>query len=94
MSSSSSSILPVNTPENITLHGWTATPRGADTIFKGRPYLHEPGPLLVKDIKFPSNDLLVSKVQVYAQDKLPAQTYNHSMRVFYFGTFSFFHTVA
>ncbi|KAM7189614.1 hypothetical protein V8F33_009982 [Rhypophila sp. PSN 637] len=72
-----------NTPENIALHGWTATPRGADTILKSRPYLHEPGPLLVKDIKFPSDDPIVAKVQAYAREKLPRQTYHHSMRVFY-----------
>ena len=74
-----------STPENIALHGWTATPRDPNAIFKSRPYLHAPGPLLVKDIPFPSDDPIVAHVQAYAKEKLSPQTYNHSMRVFYFG---------
>ncbi|KAK4240512.1 hypothetical protein C8A03DRAFT_41934 [Achaetomium macrosporum] len=67
-------------------HGWTAVPVDADAIFKGKPYLHEPSALLVDDIHFPSDDPIVAKVQQYAKEQLPAQTYNHSMRVFYFAT--------
>ncbi|KAK0629703.1 urea hydro-lyase cyanamide [Bombardia bombarda] len=74
------------TTDTVTLHGWTAVPRDADAILQGKLYLHKPGSLLVKDIVFPSDDPLVVKVQQYAKEKLPAQTYNHSMRVYYFAT--------
>ncbi|KAK4126505.1 cyanamide hydratase [Parathielavia appendiculata] len=67
-------------------HGWTAVRVDADAIFKGKPYLYEPGPLLVKDIHFPSDDPIVAKAQAYAKDNLPVQTYNHSMRVYYFAS--------
>ncbi|KAK3318952.1 hypothetical protein B0H66DRAFT_253790 [Apodospora peruviana] len=70
----------------VALHGWTPVPRDANAILKSRPYLHKPTPLLVRDIKFPSDDPLVAKVQAYAKEKLSPQTYNHSMRVFYFAT--------
>lgn len=65
-------------------HGWTAVPRDAAVILNSKPYIHEPKPLLVKDIKFPSDDPLVVKTQQYAKEKLLSQTYNHSMRVYYF----------
>jgi len=64
-------------------HGWAAVPVDPEAIFKGRPYLHKPSPVLVKDIPFPSDDPIVSKVQKYAKEKLAWQAYNHSMRVFY-----------
>ncbi|KAK3389644.1 hypothetical protein B0H63DRAFT_507184 [Podospora didyma] len=80
MSSSSSKNDPV------ALHGWTAVPVDAAAILQDRPYLHEPRPLLVADIKFPSDDPIVARVQQYAKEKLPPQTYNHSMRVFYWAT--------
>ncbi|KAL2127763.1 hypothetical protein VTI74DRAFT_10215 [Chaetomium olivicolor] len=66
-------------------HGWTAVPANADAIFNGRPYLHKPTPVLAKDIKFPSDNAVVAKVQQYAKEHLQPQTFNHSMRVFYWG---------
>jgi cyanamide hydratase len=75
------------TRDPIAEHGWTAVPVDPDAIFKGKPYLHKPSPFLVKDIHFPSDDPIVAKAQAYAEEHLPRQTYNHSMRVFYFGTF-------
>ncbi|KAK3938249.1 hypothetical protein QBC46DRAFT_441276 [Diplogelasinospora grovesii] len=68
----------------VALHGWTAVARDADLIFKRQPYLHKPRPLSVSDIAFPSDDPIVEKVQAYAKEKLPPQTYNHSIRVYYF----------
>jgi cyanamide hydratase len=72
----------------IAKHGWTAVPVDAEAIFKGKPYLHKPTALSVEDIHFPSDDPIVAKVQQYAQEQLPRQTYNHSMRAFYFGMYS------
>jgi cyanamide hydratase len=69
--------------DTVATHGWTAVPSDSNAILKGRPYIHKPEPLLVKDMTFPSEDV-VTKVQQYAKEKLAPQTYNHSMRVFYF----------
>ena len=77
--------MPPTTDDPIAEHGWTAVPLDAEAIFQGKPYLHKPTPLLVKDMHFPSDDPLVAKAQQYAKEQLPPQTYNHSMRVFYFG---------
>lgn len=66
-------------------HGWTAVPLDPEAIFKCKPYLYEPAPILVKDIDFPSDDPIVTRAQQYAKQHLPQQTYNHSMRVFYWG---------
>ncbi len=60
-------------------------PVDANAIFLGKPFLNKPQPLLVNDIKFPSDDSIVAKVHQYAKEKLPGKTFNHSMRVFYFG---------
>lgn len=73
------------TGDPIAEHGWTPVPVDAEAIFKGRPYLNRPIPILAKDIHFPSDDVIVAKVQAYAKEHLPPQTYNHSMRVFYWG---------
>ena len=74
-----------STVDNVALQGWTAVVRDPKVLLSGKPHINEPSPVLVKDIAFPSDDDLVVKVQEYARDKLPSQTYNHSMRVFYFG---------
>ncbi len=72
--------------DTVALHGWTAVPADAEALLQGKPYLNEPRSIPVKDIKFPSHDPLVARVQQYAQEKLPTPTYNHSMRVYYWGT--------
>lgn len=71
--------------DTVALHGWTAVPRDAKVILAGKPYIHKPESLLVKDIPFPSDDHIVAKVQEHALEKLSLQTYNHSMRVYYIG---------
>ncbi|KAK4153025.1 hypothetical protein C8A00DRAFT_44029 [Chaetomidium leptoderma] len=75
-----------STNDHIAEHGWTAVPVDAEAIFKGKPYLHKPTPVLAKDIHFPSDDPIVAKAQQYAKEHLPEQTYNHTMRVFYWAT--------
>lgn len=71
--------------DTVGLHGWTAVPVDADAIFEGKPYLNEPTPVSLSDIAWPSDDPIVAKVQEYAKEKLPIETYNHSMRVFHWG---------
>jgi len=73
----------MSSPDSVALHGWTAVPRDAKAILAGKPYINKPASLLVKDIPFPT-DPLVAKVREYAQNKLSPQTFNHSMRVYYF----------
>ncbi|KAH8911140.1 cyanamide hydratase [Coniochaeta sp. PMI_546] len=70
--------------DTVALHGWTAVPRDAKVLLTGKPYINKPESLLVKDIKFPSEDPIVAKIREYAQEKLSPQTFNHSMRVYYF----------
>lgn len=72
--------------KDIAQNGWTALPLDPSKLFGGKPFRNAPGPLLVSDIKFPEDDPIVAKVRSYAKEKLPVQTYNHSMRVFYYTT--------
>ncbi len=78
----------MSTDKTTAAYGWTSVPRDPKLILSGNEYLHEPRSLFVQDIPFPSDDELVVKVQKYAQEKLTGQTYNHSMRVYYFGELS------
>lgn len=77
---------PSTSDDPVAVHGWIAVPTDANVVLGGNDYIHEPEPLLVRDIKFPSDDPLVARVQEYAHEKLAPQTFNHSMRVYYFGT--------
>ncbi|KAF3811618.1 Cyanamide hydratase [Colletotrichum gloeosporioides] len=70
---------------DIEANGWTAVPVDAGKIFGDKPFLHEPAPISVQDIQFPSDDPVVAKTLTYAKERLHAQTFNHSMRVFYYG---------
>ena len=67
----------------ITLHGWTALPRDPATLLKGKQN-PSPKPLTVDDIELPSTHL-AKEVLEYAKRELNEQTFNHSMRVFYYG---------
>jgi len=72
--------------DSTALHGWTPVPRDAKVLLSGKSFIHPPKSLLVENIRFPSDDALVVRVQEYAREKLRPQTYNHSMRVYYFAT--------
>lgn len=65
-------------------NGWTSVPLDPSKLFGGEPFKNAPGPILAADIKFPDDDPIVAKVRSYAKEKLPIETFNHSMRVFYF----------
>ena len=73
-------------PGEIAQNGWHAVPLDPSTIFKGKPYINKPGPLLVADMRFPDEDPVVAKVRDYAREKLPQKTFEHSMRVYYYST--------
>ncbi|MCJ1402211.1 hypothetical protein MMC11_005431 [Xylographa trunciseda] len=66
-------------------HGFTAVPRDVDDkILKGAKNMEDPVPLSTNDIDFPA-EFLVQKIQEYAKAHLNEQTFNHSMRVYYYG---------
>ena len=65
-------------------HGWTAVPRSLDILVKGRKNPKASTPLTIDDISLPNSDL-VQHIMKYTKDHLPAETFNHSMRVFYYG---------
>ncbi|TFB01526.1 Cyanamide hydratase [Trichoderma ghanense] len=72
--------------DEIKQNGWTSVPLDPSKLFGSQPFQNRPGPLLVADIKFPDDDPIVVKVKSYAKERLPIQTFNHSMRVFYFSS--------
>lgn len=68
------------------LHGWTAVPRDPVVLFKNYEK-SEPKPLVVNDILLPDSSL-ARKVLAYAEKELSEETFNHSMRVYYYGMLS------
>ncbi|KAF0330222.1 hypothetical protein GQ607_002552 [Colletotrichum asianum] len=47
---------------DIEANGWTAVPVDAGKIFGDKPFLHEPAPISVQDIQFPSDDPVVAEI--------------------------------
>ncbi|KAF9774233.1 hypothetical protein IL306_007803 [Fusarium sp. DS 682] len=70
----------------VSINGWSAVPVDAGKIFKDGPYINEPEYIDIQSIQFPTYDSVVRQTQQHAKDKLPEQTYNHSMRVYYWST--------
>ncbi|PHH90126.1 hypothetical protein CDD83_4443 [Cordyceps sp. RAO-2017] len=73
-------------PGEVGQNGWHAVPVDPGKMFGEKPYLNKPAPMLVADIKFPHDAPVVANVYAYTKEKLPRQTFNHSMRVYYFAT--------
>ncbi|KAJ5087989.1 cyanamide hydratase [Penicillium angulare] len=71
--------------EEIAANGWTSTPANAGAIFGDQPFINKPEPLAIKDIEFPFDDSTVAKTLKYAKEELHPGTFNHSMRVFFYG---------
>ena len=67
-------------------NGWTAMPANAGTIFGDRPFINQPTPLPLDEIKFPFDEPSVTKTLEYAKKTLHRETLNHSMRVYFYGT--------
>ncbi|CAI7573225.1 unnamed protein product [Penicillium pancosmium] len=66
-------------------NGWTSVPANAGAIFGSKPFINQPGPLSLEDIKFPFDEPSVAKTLVYAKKTLHPETFNHSMRVYFYG---------
>lgn len=74
--------------QDVAANGWTSMPANAGAIFSDRPFINKPDELLLSDIKFPSDDPVVSKTSKYAKEVLHPETFNHSMRVYFYGMFA------
>ncbi|KUJ20266.1 cyanamide hydratase [Mollisia scopiformis] len=70
---------------SIEKYGWTAVPRKVSTLLsQSESSSNQPKSLSTSTIPLPDSPL-VKAVQEYAKAELPTETYNHSMRVFYYG---------
>jgi len=67
----------------ITTHGWTAIPR--DTSALNGKNAGAPKRVIVNDIALPKTPLAKAVLE-YARAELREETFNHSMRVYYYGT--------
>jgi cyanamide hydratase len=65
-------------------YGFTAVPRSLDKLIAGRSTGATSKAVTVDGIELP-NTPLAKSIQAYAKEHLPRQTYNHSMRVYYYG---------
>ena len=65
-------------------YGWTAMPRKVETLLASRTDVKPPTPVKVNDINLPDSPL-VKAVHAYAKKELAPETFNHSMRVYYYG---------
>jgi cyanamide hydratase len=69
--------------QELTANGWTAVPR---SFLKGLFDVDQnsPAKISVDDVKLPKSDLVTATYE-YARKELPEKTFNHSMRVYYYG---------
>lgn len=70
----------------ITTHGWTARPRDVSILLTGKKNIKSPEPVKVENISLPDTQL-AKAVMEYAKQELREETFNHSMRVFYYGRY-------
>lgn len=67
-------------------YGWTAVPRKVSTLLAQSPTASSPAkPVLASTIELPRSPL-VKTVHQYTKEKLAVETFNHSMRVYYYGS--------
>jgi cyanamide hydratase len=67
----------------IKAYGWTAQVRDPALFLQGKN-VKKPVPQTVESTKLPDTPLAKAIIE-YAKRELPVQTFNHSMRVFYYG---------
>lgn len=72
-------------PSTLETYGWTAQPRSVSTFLGDKEDLQAPVPQTVDSISLPSTPL-AKAVLDYAKQELKEETFNHSMRVYYYGT--------
>ncbi|TFK49760.1 cyanamide hydratase [Heliocybe sulcata] len=73
----------------VTFYGFTPVPRDPEVLFKDHPTATGPSPkqdpFTIKDIPLPDSPL-VREVKSFVQKELDEQTFNHSNRVYIYGT--------
>lgn len=62
-------------------------PRKVETLLASRTNTYVPAPVRVKEVTLPGSQL-ASTVLEYAKKELAVETFNHSMRVYYYGMHS------
>jgi hypothetical protein len=70
----------------IKAYGWTAMPRKVETLLATRTDATPPTPVNVNDVPLPESPL-AKAIHEYAKKELAPETFNHSMRVYYYGTY-------
>ncbi|KAF7597022.1 hypothetical protein BBP40_011388 [Aspergillus hancockii] len=71
--------------DEVEVNGWTSVPANAGAIFGDKSFINAVEALSIDEIKFPINDPVVERTVGYAKTVLPLETFNHSMRVYYYG---------
>lgn len=66
-------------------NGWTSMPANAGTIFSDQSFIDKSEYIDLNDIQFPFDDPTVTKTLKYAKETLHLETFNHSMRVYFYG---------
>jgi cyanamide hydratase len=66
-------------------YGWTSVPRKVEALLKQSQSSGPAPSLSISSIPLPSSPLSKA-VHEYAQKELPIETFNHSLRVFYYGS--------
>lgn len=70
--------------EQIAEYGWTSLPCDPAQWGGNKKYNKEPVVQLCKDVKLPDTPLVKAAIE-HVKKELPEHTFNHSMRVFYYG---------
>jgi cyanamide hydratase len=70
--------------DTIEQFGFTAVPRSLDKLIAAHSTKTASRPVAVQEIDLPDTPLAAS-IHAYAKQNLPRQTFNHSMRVYYYG---------
>ena len=65
-------------------YGWEAQPRSFEALLASRVAPRKAEPVKINDIKVP-NTKLARDVAEYTRKEYEEQTFNHCMRVFYYG---------
>ena len=74
----------MSSPSTLETHGWTAQPRDVSAFLGAKDRLKAPEYQAVNSIPLPDTPL-AKAVLDYARKELREETFNHSMRVYYYG---------
>ncbi|KAL2783996.1 cyanamide hydratase [Aspergillus keveii] len=66
-------------------NGWTSMPANAGAIFKDQSFIEKAVAIELDQVQFPYDNTVVAKTLDYARAVLHPETFNHSIRVYYYG---------